>query len=101
MADICTRCGLPKELCTCEALVKEEEKIRVFVVERRYRKVATVIEGISNDLNTKQILKELKTNLACGGTMKNGVIELQGNHKARIKGILIKLGFPEDRIDVR
>lgn len=101
MADICPRCGLPKELCTCEAMVKEEEKIRVYVVERRYRKVATVIEGISKELNTKQIMKELKTSLACGGTIKNGVIELQGNHKAKIKGILAKLGFPEDRIDVR
>jgi translation initiation factor 1 len=100
MADICPRCGLPKELCTCEAMVKEEKKIRVFTVERRYRKVATVIEGISKELDTKQILKELKTGLACGGTIKNGVIELQGNHKARIKDILIKLGFPKDRIVV-
>lgn len=101
MADICPRCGLPKELCTCEAMVKEEEKIMVSTVQKRYRKTATVIEGISKELNTKQILKELKTSLACGGTIKNGVIELQGNHKARIKDILIKLGFPADRIDVR
>jgi translation initiation factor 1 len=101
MADICNRCGLPKELCTCEAMVKEEEKIRIYIAEKRYRKVATIIEGVSKELDTKQIIKELKTGLACGGTIKNGVIELQGNHKNKAKQILVKLGFPEDKIDVR
>ena len=100
MSDICSKCGLPRELCTCEAMAKEEEKIRVYITERRFRKKTTVIEGISKDLNLKDILKEMKTKLACGGTLKEGMIELQGDHKAKIKNILVKLGFPENAIDV-
>jgi translation initiation factor 1 len=100
MSDICAKCGLPKELCTCEAMAKEEEKIRVYTVDRRYRKKTTVIEGISKQLDIKQILKDMKHKLACGGTLKGSTIELQGDHKAKAKDILVKLGFPADRIDV-
>ena len=100
MSDICKKCGLPNELCSCETIAKEEEKIRVYTSERRFRKVMTVIDGISQDVDRKDILKQLKTRLACGGTLKGGTIELQGNHKERIKALLVKLGFPEDQIEV-
>ena len=102
MSEICPTCGLPKDtLCVCENIAKEEEKIRIFTDRKRYGKWVTIIEGISKDIDSKKILKELKTKLACGGTAKGNVIELQGNHKTKVKPILIKLGFPEDKIDVR
>lgn len=101
MSEICHKCGLPKELCTCEVLAKEEEKIRIFTMDRRFRKKTTVIEGISKDLDIKNILRQMKQKLACGGTLKGSSIELQGDHRARAKGILIKLGFPEKKIDLR
>ena len=101
MSDICPKCGLPRELCTCEAMAKEEEKIRVYTVDRRFRKKTTVVEGISKQLDIKKILKEMKHKLACGGTLKNSTIELQGDHTSKVKDILVRLGFPADRIDVQ
>ncbi|MEM5798378.1 MAG: translation initiation factor [Candidatus Aenigmatarchaeota archaeon] len=100
MPEICPKCGLPKELCTCEILAKEREKIRVFTVQRRYGKTATIVQGISEEIDIKPIFKELKTRLACGGTIRDNAIELQGNHKEKIKSILIKLGFPEEQIEI-
>jgi translation initiation factor 1 len=100
MTEICPNCGLPKDLCVCETIAKEEEKIRVSSVNKRYGKSVTLIEGVSKDINTKDILKKLKTTLACGGTVKNDIIELQGDHRKKIKGLLVKLGFPEDKIEV-
>ncbi len=100
MSDICPKCGLPRELCTCEAMAKEEEKIRIYTVDRRFRKKTTVIEGISKDLDVKKILKEMKTKLACGGTLKNSAVELQGDHRSKAKEILVGLGFPAERIEV-
>ncbi len=100
MNDICPKCGLPKELCICETLAKEKEVIKVLNVRRRYGKMTTVIQGLSKDVDSKKVLKELKTKLACGGTVKDDVIELQGNHKSKVKAILVKLGFPEDQIEV-
>ena len=84
----------------CETIAKEGEKIKISTTNKRYGKTITIIEGIGKDVNTKKILKELKTKLACGGTIKNSVIELQGNHKQKAKQLLVKLGFTEDQIEV-
>jgi translation initiation factor 1 len=99
MSEVCPNCGLPKELCVCETIAKESEKIRVFEVKKRYGKISTIVQGMSKDVDTKNVLKELKTRLACGGTMKDGVIELQGKHRDKVKAILVRLGFKEDQIE--
>ena len=100
MDSICPKCGLSKELCVCETIAKEKEKIRVSESQRRYGKSITTVTGMSKDVNIRNVLKELKTKLACGGTLKDEIIELQGNHKHKVKQILVKLGFPEDQIEV-
>ncbi len=100
MSGICPKCGLPEELCICETMAKEEEKIKVSLIKKRYGKTVTILEGISKDVDVKNVLKQLKTKLACGGTYKNKTVELQGDHKARIKELLVKLGFPSEKIDV-
>lgn len=96
----CDKCGLPKELCACETIAKEKEKIRVYLNRRRYGKFITIVEGIGKDADNKNVMKELKNRLACGGTLKGSVIELQGNHKDKVKGVLVKLGFSDDQIEV-
>lgn len=79
-------------------MAKEAAKIKVYVMRRRYRKWVTIVEGIEKD--AKQLTKKLKSQLACGGTFKEGKIELQGNHKARVRDLLIKAGFSPDQIEV-
>ena len=98
---ICTKCGLPKELCVCETIAKEAHKITVMLVQKRYKKNVTIIKGIdTSKIDIKQILKSLKSRLACGGTYKNNEIELQGDHRSRVKQILVKEGFPENIIEI-
>jgi translation initiation factor 1 len=98
MNKTCDKCGLPQELCVCETIAKEKEKIRVSSMKRRYGKSITTVEGIGKDIDIKKILKELKQKLACGGTLKDNTIELQGLHADKVKNILKKLGFTEDQI---
>jgi translation initiation factor 1 len=90
--------GLPEELGIEEALEKEGAKIRVYIETRRFGKPITIIEGIRE--NVKEILKELRRTLACGGTFKNNHIELQGDHRKRIKEVLVALGFKEEQIEI-
>ena len=97
---VCQKCGLPEDLCICETMAREEEKIKVSLTEKRFRKKVTVIEGISGDVDIKNVLKELKTKFACGGTYKNKTVELQGNHLRKVKDVLAKMGFPEDKIEI-
>ncbi len=98
MTEICSKCGLPKELCACGTIAKEEEKVRVYMIKKSFGKKITIVEGISKSLDSKEILKELKTRLACGGTAKDNIIELQGDHTAKAVNILVKLGFPREQI---
>ena len=100
MTEICPNCGLPKDICACETIAKEEEKVKVSSLKKRFGKSVTTIKGISKDVDVKGVLKELKTKLACGGTMKNGIIELQGDHRKKIRDILVKIGFPVEKIEV-
>ena len=100
MNNVCPKCGLSKEFCVCETLAKELEKIKVTGIKRRYGKFITIVDGISSDIDIRNVLKELKTRLACGGTIKDGVIELQGDHKDKVKKVLVRLGFPDEHIEV-
>ena len=92
---------MPLELCVCETIAKEVQKIRIAVIQKRYGKHMTIIKGIDvAKIDIRELLKKLKSKLACGGTYKNEEIELQGDHKQRAKDILIKEGFPKDMIEV-
>jgi translation initiation factor 1 len=95
--NICPKCGLPLEACICKDLVKTKQKIRVETTKRRFGKIVTIISGIEND--TKDIAKKLKEEFACGGTVKNKTIELQGDHWRKVKNTLIELGFEEENIE--
>ena len=101
MSDICPRCGLPKELCVCETIAKETQRIKVYLERKKFGKMSTMIEGIDmKEIGIKSLAKSLKSKLACGGTVKEGRIELQGDHKIRVKKELVHSGFAPDKIDV-
>lgn len=102
MNEICPKCGLPKDLCVCEIIAKEEQQIEVKVIKRKFGKMITVVEGIADkSIDIKDVTKKLKSKLACGGTTKDGTIELQGNHASKVKQYLIELGFPENAIRIK
>lgn len=99
MSEICSTCGLPKELCVCESIAKESQKITVSVIKKKFGKKYTVIEGIdSKDIDLKALTKKLKNQFACGGTVKDNIIELQGEHAQRVKEVLVATGFPPETI---
>ncbi|MFA6461614.1 MAG: translation initiation factor [Candidatus Woesearchaeota archaeon] len=100
MSEVCNQCGLPKDLCVCEMIAREQQKILVRIEKKKFGKKYTVISGISKEANIEEIFKKLKNKFACGGTAKGGQIELQGNHKTRMKSALVELGFPEETIEV-
>ncbi|HOW36811.1 MAG TPA: stress response translation initiation inhibitor YciH [Candidatus Pacearchaeota archaeon] len=91
--NICPKCGLPEEACVCEQIVKAVQKIRVTTDTKRYGKIVTLVSGFDKGVDVKKVAKALKEELACGGTFKGDVIELQGNHVKKIPPILAKLGF--------
>ena len=102
MSEICSKCGLPIELCFCESIAKESQKIRVYLVNKKFGKNYTIVEGIDTKaIDLKEAAKNLKSKLACGGTMKEGKIELQGEHRQAVRKFLIEMGFAPETIEVR
>lgn len=100
MPQICQTCGLPKDICACEAIEKETtQKLKVYTTEKRFRKLVTVVEGLEGE-ELEGTTKELKRKLACGGSCKDGFIVLQGNHKERVRQYLVSLGYPNEAITV-
>jgi len=94
MAAICTTCGLPEELCMCEEIAKEQQRIRVSHDTRRYGKVVTVVEGLdASDIDIAELARTLKNKCAAGGTAKEGRIELQGEHRKKVQEVLESMGY--------
>lgn len=95
----CKLCGLPKDLCSCKLLKRNGIKIRT--EGRNYGKCVTIIGGIQEDKDTlEDIASKCKQFCACGGTVKNNEIMLQGQHKEKAKAILIDMGYSETHIDI-
>src|SRR3989338_2710691 len=102
MSEICQICGLVKELCVCETIAKESQKILVYVEKKTFNKFYTIVEGIDEkEIDLKDLAKKLKSELACGGKTKGGKIELQGEHKQKAKKILIRHGFAQSSVEIR
>jgi translation initiation factor 1 len=97
--EICPKCGLPMPACICDQIQKSSQRIKVTNDKKRYGKIVTIVSGFDNSIDIKKIAKELKSELACGGTIKNKEIELQGDHTKKIKPILVKLGFDEESVE--
>ena len=73
-------------------LDKKERAIRIKQERRRYRKIMSVIYGIPKQ-ELEDTARRLKKHLACGGTVKNGHIEIQYRDKNRIIDELKSMGY--------
>ncbi|MEM2930193.1 MAG: stress response translation initiation inhibitor YciH [Thermoproteota archaeon] len=84
-----------------EELSKEEQNITIRLEVTRWNKQITIIEGINpKEVDLAGLAKKLKTFCACGGTVKNNVIMLQGDHRQRVYGYLSKNGFSAGNITI-
>lgn len=96
--EIDPRTGLPVDAIAWDDLAKEGQKINITTDKKRYGKVVTIVSGFEKGTDMKKTAKYLKNELACGGTFQNDTIILQGDHKNKVKGALIRLGFDESSI---
>ena len=60
-----------------------------------------IVEGIDGkSVDLPDLATKLKTYCACGGTSKNNAIILQGDHRDKVKKVLVGYGFPEASIEL-
>jgi len=102
MAEICSVCGLPRDICVCGEISKEQQRIKVRLETRKFGRAVTIVDGINDkDTDLGRLAQKLKAFCACGGTAKNNQILLQGDHRERVRSYLIRLGYPEENVEVQ
>jgi translation initiation factor 1 len=100
---MCPLCGQPLAQCSCRqqaaARVLGDGRVRVSrETQGRGGKAVTVVRGLPLDATAlTQLGKQLKAACGSGGTAKDGVIEVQGDHVDKVLGLLQAQGYQAKR----
>ena len=98
---MCPECRQPLDACICQqaSLPSGDGIVRVSRESKgRGGKTVTVVKGVLRDAAGLTTLgKQLKAACGTGGTVKDGIIEIQGDHVATIITALQKQGFTVKR----
>ena len=98
----CPRCRRPLRACSCGASGSTpvgDGRVRVGrATQGRKGKGVTTVSGLPLDpVELAQLGKELKRLCGSGGAVKDGVVEIQGDHRNRLVAWLIERGYEAKR----
>jgi translation initiation factor 1 len=76
-------------------LAPKEQRLKIMAdTKHRAGKIVTLVEGFTGTSKDLEAMgKMLKTQCGTGGSVKDGMIIIQGNYVDRIKSILQKQGY--------
>ena len=100
---VCPECGRPVGGCICKsarnATPAGDGIVRVsHETKGRKGKGVTLVKGLALDGATLALLaKQLKAACGSGGTVKDGVVEIQGDHCDQVVSTLVKQGHTVKR----
>lgn len=99
---ICPKCQKPVSGCTCKKNRPEPQpqfkpdgiiRVQRETKGRKGKTVTTVFGFDLDDQALKSLTKDMKQHCGTGGSVKDGVIVLQGDHRGAVKGFLEGRGF--------
>jgi len=98
---MCPGCRQPVASCTCKktAVPKGDGVVRVSLQTKgRGGKSVTLVKGLALDADALAVLgKQLRSACGAGGTVKDGVVEVQGDHVDTLLAALHRLGHSGKR----
>jgi translation initiation factor 1 len=96
----CPKCGWPVESCAC---AKKEDSPGPLAAQRvrvsrssagRSGKTVTIVSGIEGgEAVLHPLAKTMKARCGAGGTVKDGAIEIQGDHVDALLALLSSAGY--------
>lgn len=100
---LCPGCGQPKDACTCNQalIVRSGDGIVRISRETKGRKGkgVTLISGLPlNEIELKLLARELKIKCGSGGTVREGIIEIQGDHRDKLVDEFQARGYVTKRV---
>jgi len=101
----CPVCGQPYKHCHCDQSlaatpIRKSDGIVRVMRDRKHRggKTVTVITGMpGNESEMAALAQQLKKLCGSGGTVKDGNIEIQGDHCDKVQAKLTELGYKVKR----
>ena len=95
---MCPDCGRPKSRCICRSRgdsLSFQDPIRIrYEIKGRKGKGVTIVEGLPVGApETMAFLQEMKRSCGSGGTIKNGLVMIQGDHRKLLEAECKKRGF--------
>ena len=102
LGSLCPNCRRPVRECVCPKGVPGAAEVRAVRVGREVKgragKGVTTVTGLPMTASDIESLAgRLKKRCGSGGTVRDGVIEIQGDHRDVIVAELVKLGWPAKR----
>lgn len=99
---LCPQCGEPAAKCRCRKKAASASGDGIVRVGRetkgRKGKGVSLVTGVQlQNQGLARLAKQLKAKCGSGGTVKNGVIEIQGDHRDLLVEELRKEGFTVKR----
>jgi len=89
----CPHCGRDESACGCAVTHVGNPVIRLRIEKRRGKPMTVcLVEGLPQD-QLRALAKELRTACGAGGTAKQDAIEVQGDHCARVREVLLARGY--------
>lgn len=96
--DTCPTCGWPADRCVCSRQASAPAALPSRMTARlrmeksgRGGKTVTVVDGLpANEPFLRELCAELKRACGTGGAVKDGTVELQGEHRERLRTLLAK-----------
>ena len=101
---VCPTCGKPVAQCACKkktaAPAGGDGVVRVGLEKKgRGGKTVSVISGLSLSADAlRDLASDLKRHCGTGGTVKDGVIEIQGDHRDTLISALKEHGYAPKRV---
>lgn len=96
---VCPKCGWPAKSCRCSERFDEAVPDRVVAklrIEKSGRggKTVTVVDGLPrNRAFLTELGKELKRQCGTGGSIGDTAVEVQGDHRERLRALLLAKGW--------
>ena len=96
--ELCPNCNKPLSGCECRTATDEvvgDGRVRIGrETKGRKGKGVTTVSGIPlSQSELSKLAKKLKQKCGSGGSIRDGVIEIQGDHRERLADELKKLGY--------
>lgn len=87
----------PEKAARLKSAVPNPHGVRIRLERRASGRLVTLVTGLPPDADAADLARVLKSACGAGGTVKDGVLEIQGDQRSKVEATLRDRGIPSKR----